>query len=477
MENCPDICFFDATQLRSLIQKGDVGVEEVVDAHLSQIKRFNPLVNAVITQAREDALQQARKMDRNLKNRGEKGPLFGIPVLLKDLTLTKDIRTTFGSPIYRDHIPRIDSIVVERLKKAGAILLGKTNTPEFGAGSQTFNEVFGSTKNPYDLSKTCGGSSGGSAVSLACGFAPLADGSDFGGSLRNPASFCNVVGFRPSSGRVPVWPKQSGWFNLSVAGPMGRTVKDVALMLSVMAGPDHRDPLSLDTEGVKFSGPLEKKFNKVKVGWSPDLGGLPVDAEVLDVIQSKRKIFEDLGCIVEDVTPDLTDADEIFEVLRAWHYDLCFGELMRTHKTRMKDTVIWNIEQGQKLSGNDLAQVEKMRTILFHRVSNFFKDFDYLITPTVQVLPFDVDQPYVKRINGLDLKTYIEWMRSCYRISVTGMPSISVPCGFSKSGLPVGIQIVGGFRQDFSVLQIAHAFEARTLYSRKRPALEKISLN
>ncbi len=465
------ICFMDVKMMAGLISRRDVSVEEVIQAHIQQIQKLNPTVNAVVTFTPEEALKQARLMDQQLKAGVPLGPLFGIPVLFKDLTHTNGIRTTFGSPIFKDFVPSADSIVVERLKEAGAICLGKTNTPEFGAGSQTFNQVFGSTKNPYDLTKTCGGSSGGSAVALACGFSPIADGSDFGGSLRNPASFCNVVGFRPSSGRVPVWPKESGWFPLTVAGPMGRTVGDVALMLSVINGYDSRDPISLDTNLKDLAGLLQTNFTGTRVAWSPTLGELPVQKEVLDIINLQQMTFESMGCDIEKATPDLEDSDEIFEGLRAWHYNVCFGDMMKTQKSQMKDTVIWNIEQGKKLSGSDLGRIEKKRTRLHARIISFFSKFDYLVAPVVQVLPFSIDMPYVTKINDVELDTYIEWMRSCYRISVTGLPAISVPCGFSEKGLPVGIQIIGGFRKDFEVLKLAHAFEKQTELWRRRPSL------
>ncbi len=471
MDNIEEFCFLDIASLVKLIFDKDVKAEEVIQAHVNRIEKLNGSVNAVVTFTPEKALKEARMVDQAIAAGRNVGPLAGIPVLYKDLTYTKGVKTTFGSPIYENFVPSVDSIIVERLKKSGAISLGKTNTPEFGAGSQTFNNVFGSTKNPYDLTKTCGGSSGGSAVAVACGFSPIADGTDFGGSLRNPASFCNVVGFRPSSGVVPVWPKTSGWFPLSVSGPMARTVKDLALMLSVMAGYDERDPISLDRSGAAMLRPLEKNFKDVRVAWSPTLGGLPVEAEVLSIIESQRKVFESLGCIVEEATPDLSDADEIFEVMRAWHYDVCFGELFDTKKSQMKDTVLWNIEEGKKLSGTDLAKIENKRTKLHEKIIQFQSQYDYLIAPAVQVLPFDVDQPFVTEINNVKLDTYIEWMRSCYRVSVTGLPAMSVPCGFSKTGLPVGVQIVGGFRKDFSVLQMGHAFESVTKFWQRKPVL------
>jgi amidase len=437
---------------------------------LQQIERTNPLVNAIVTLLPEAALDAARGIDARIARGEDCGPLGGLPVAHKDLAVTKGVRTTFGSPIFTDFVPEHDAVIVERLKNNGAVTVGKSNTPEFGAGSQTFNQVFGATCNPYDLQRTCGGSSGGAAAALASGMVALADGSDLGGSLRNPASFCNVVGLRPSSGRVPDWPTPSAWFPLSVLGPMARTVSDVALMMTAIAGPDPRSPISIEQPGALFSQPLERDFNGVRIAWSRDLGGLPVDAQVTGVLESHRKVFEELGCVVEEADPDLSDADEIFQVMRAWRLELSHGELLKMHREQMKDTVVWNIEQGVVLSGPQLAAAERKRTLLFHRMREFMDNYDFLVAPVVQVLPFDVNKPYVTEINGQTLETYIDWMKSCYWISVSGQPALSVPSGFSANGLPVGLQIVGRYHDDFGVLQIGHAFEQATGYWKQRPA-------
>ena len=373
--------------------------------------------------------------------------------------------------MFKDFIPDEDALIVERLKKAGAITIGKTNTPEFGAGSQTYNEVFGETLNPYDLSKTCGGSSGGAAVALACGMISIADGSDMGGSLRNPASFCNVVGFRPSPGRVPTWPDLVGWFPLTVEGPMARTVEDTALMLSVISGPDPRSPIAITEPGSQFARPLERDFKGVRVAWSRDLGGLPVDPRVTAVIEGQRHAFESLGCLVEDCEPDLTGADEIFKVWRAWRFELAFGELLQTHRDKLKDTVIWNIQEGMKLTGPQIGAAERRRTELYHRVRQFMETYEFLILPVSQVPPFDVNERWLTEINGVKMDTYIDWMKSCYYITVTGLPAISVPCGFTPEGLPVGVQIVGRHQDDLGVLQLAHAFEQATHFWKQRPAV------
>ena len=464
-----DLCFLPATELVQLIRARKVSAVEVMREHLRQIERVNPRVNAIVTLVPERALAGAAEIDKRLAGGEAVGPLAGLPVAHKDLAPTKGIRTTFGSPIYRDYVPDVDAVAVERLRAAGAVTLGKTNTPEFGAGSQTFNAVFGATANPYDVSRTCGGSSGGAAVALACGMVPIADGSDLGGSLRNPASFCNVFGLRPSAGRVPNWPAFSGWFSLSVLGPMARNARDAALMLSAMAGPDRRSPITSEEPGSRFAAPLDRDFRGTRIAWCADFGGLPFEPEVLRVTGASRGVFEKLGCEVEDATPDFRDADEIFQVMRAWSFELSYGELLRTHRGQLKDTVAWNIEQGVKLTGPDLAAAERKRTALFHRMREFMENYEFIVAPVVQVLPFDLAQPYVTEIAGVELATYLDWMKSCYWISVTGQPAASVPAGFSGNGLPVGIQIVGRYRDDFGVLQLGHAFEQATGYGARRP--------
>ncbi|MDI3340262.1 MAG: amidase [Sphaerobacter sp.] len=470
MGGADEICFMTARELAARIRRRELSAREVMEAHLAQIARVNPLVNAIVSQVpEEEALALADAADAALARGDEVGPLHGLPIAHKDLEETKGLRTTFGSPIYRDYIPERDTLLVERLKRAGALTIGKTNVPEFGAGSQTFNPVFGPTRNPYDLSKTCGGSSGGAAVALACGMLPIADGSDTGGSLRNPGNFNNVVGFRPSAGRVPTWPAAMGWSTLGVKGPLARTVGDVALLLSAMAGPDPRSPIALPEPGSVFARPLERDFRGVRVAWSRDLGGLPVDPRVTAVLESQRHVFADLGCVVEEATPDLRDADEIFHVLRALHFAVRHAEHLERHRDLLKDTVIWNTEAGLKLSALDVGRAEVKRTLLYHRVRAFMEEYEFLICPVNQVPPFPVEQPYPTEINGVPMESYIAWMKSAYYITVTGLPAISVPCGFTPEGLPVGVQIVGRYRDDFGVLQLANAFEQATQVWRRRP--------
>ncbi|HEX9438375.1 MAG TPA: amidase [Roseiflexaceae bacterium] len=464
-----EICFLTAAELARRIRTKELSCAEVMEAHLAQIAWVNPRVNAIVTLLPEQAMQQARAADETLARGAQASPLHGLPIAHKDLFPTKGIRTTFGSPIFKDFVPDQDALIVERLRRAGAITIGKTNTPEFGAGSQTYNPVFGATLNPYDLTKTCGGSSGGAAVALACGMLPIADGSDMGGSLRNPANYCNVVGLRPSPGRVPSWPAEAGWFPLTVDGPMARTVQDVALMLSAIAGPDARSPIAIAEPGLRFAQPLERDFTGVRIAWSRDLGGLPVDPRVTAALDAQRHVFEALGCAVADEEPDWSGADEAFKAWRAWHFELMRGVLLDTHRDQLKDTVIWNIEAGKQITGPELGEAERKRTRLYHRVRSFMEQYEFLALPVSQVPPFDVKQPYISEINGVPMETYIDWMRSCYYISVTGLSAISVPCGFTPEGLPVGVQIVGRHQDDWGVLQLAYAFEQATGFWKRRP--------
>jgi amidase len=467
-----DLCFMTASELVERLRTKQLSAREVMVAHLAQIERVNPKVNAIITLLpAEQLMAQAVAADETIARGEAVGLLHGLPIAHKDLANTKGIRTTQGSPIFKDFVPDQDDLIIERLKQGGSITIGKTNVPEFGAGSQTFNPIFGATLNPYDTSKTCGGSSGGAAVALACGMIPLADGSDMGGSLRNPANFCNVVGFRTAPGRVPAWPKLTAWSPWSVPGPMARTVADVALMLSVIAGPDVRAPIAIAEPGSIFRRPLERDFKGTRIAWSRDLGSFPVDRRVTAVIDSQRSTFASLGCIVEEGEPDFRDADEIFKVWRAWSFAASYSELLKTHRDQIKETVIWNVEEGLKLTGPQLAQAEIKRTQLYHRVREFLERYEFLILPVSQVPPFDVATEYITEIDGVPMATYIDWMQSCYFITVTGLPAISVPCGFTAEGLPVGVQIVGRHQDEFGVLQLAHAFEQATGFGQRRPAV------
>lgn len=464
-----ELCFLPAREQRARIETRDVSARELLEAHLARIDAVNPRLNAIVTLAEESAREAAREADERQAAGRPLGPLHGLPIAYKDLTMTAGIRSTMGSPLLEHHVPASDDLIVTRLRAAGAITIGKTNTPEFGAGSQTFNPVFGATRNPYDPTKTCGGSSGGAAVALATGMLPIADGSDMGGSLRNPASYCNVFGFRPSAGRVPIVPARNGWASLGVLGPMARTVGDAALVLSAMAGPDPRAPLSLPEPGASFARPLERAFAGVRVAWATDLGGLPFDSRVLATVATARAPLSELGCIVEDAEPDLAGADAAFQTQRSLSFLTGFDGLGDEALGIVKDTVREEVRAARTLTAQDVVRAEHRRTELHVRLQAFFERFEFLVAPVTQVPPFDVETPYPTTVAGVAMSTYTEWMRSCSRISATGHPAASVPCGFTDDGLPVGLQIVGRYRDDWGVLQLAHAFEQATHVGRRRP--------
>ncbi|MEV0419775.1 amidase [Streptosporangium canum] len=458
--------YLTATEMLELLRTRQVSAVELLRAHLSRIEEVNPRVNAVVTLVAERALREAEEADRDLARGRWRGPLHGLPVAHKDLADTAGIRTTYGSPLFADHVPDADCLIVRRMREAGAITVGKTNTPEFGTGSQTVNEIFGATRNPYDLSRSAGGSSGGAAAALASGMVPLADGSDMGGSLRNPASFCNVVGLRPTPGRVPSPSPTAAWFTLGVPGPMARTVEDLALLMSVVAGFDAASPLAVAGSGAVFTEPLELDLTGLRVAWSPDLGGLPVDVETAKVTAQAPAVLAGLGARVERVELDLSDAEDAFRTYRAWHYALSYGDLPQD---RLGPNVRWNVERGRAVTGADLARAERLRSGLYRRMTAFFGAYDFLIAPVSQVPPFPVDAPYVSEINGEALPDYLAWMRSAYWISVLHAPAASVPCGFTAGGLPVGVQIVGRPFADLEVLRLAHAFERATGHGARRP--------
>ena len=472
-DQTPDeICFLRAIDMLDAIRKKKLSSREVVQAHLRQIRRLNSRVNAIVTLVPEDELMaQASAADEALAHGRWLGPLHGLPVAVKDLHETAGIRTTYGSPLHKSYVPDFDCRVVQREKQAGAIVIGKTNVPEFGLGSQTFNPVFGPTRNPYDLTKTCGGSTGGGAVALACGMVPLADGSDMGGSLRNPPNFCNVVGLRPSPGRVSNVPTQLGWFTLPVSGPVARNVADCAFFLSILAGFDRHSPISIDQSGNQFAQTLERRdFKGVRVAMFKDLG-LPWEPEVRQAVQAQRAVFESLGCVVVDAEPDFRDANECFLAWRHWSTELAFGDLLEKHGDKLNAYIHWHVEEGRKLTGPYLSRVEARRTALFQRMCGFKGEFDFFVLPVNQVLPFDVATPYPTAIHGVAMENYLAWMKSAYYISAAGNPAISVPCAFSPNGLPIGMQIVGRHHDDWGVLQLAYAFEQATNVGRRRPPI------
>ncbi len=465
-----DLCFLPATELVAMVRDRRVSARELLEAHLARIERVNPTVNAIVTLDVEGARSAADAADRATAAGERVGPLHGLPVAHKDTHLTGGMRTTWGSPLHADFVPSQDELVVERMHRAGAVRVGKTNVPEFAAGSHTFNTVFGVTRNPYRADVSAGGSSGGAAAALATGMVALAEGSDMGGSLRNPAAFCNVVGLRPSPGRVPSHPVQMGWSTLSVQGPLGRTVADVALGLSVLAGPDPRSPISLPEAGGVFATDLSRDLRGLRVAWAPDLGGLiPVDRAVRDVLAGQVEVFERLGATVTEACPDLSGADEVFDVLRSWHFVAAMGDVVARHPDQVKAAIRWNVERGRALTGEDVSRAEVRRTRLHLRVVEFFDRYDVLLTPTTQVVPFDADAEYPTVVEDERQDSYLGWMRSCSSISATGLPALSVPAGFTDDGLPVGLQVVGPPRGDRRVLEVGHAFEQATRHGQRRP--------
>jgi amidase len=465
-----EICFMEATALIELVRTKKVSSLEIMKAHLNQIARVNPRVNAIVSLVDEEhLLAQARAADDALAQGKWLGALHGLPIAVKDLHATKGILTTFGSPIFKDFLPDADCLLVERQKNAGGIVVGKTNVPEFGLGSQTFNSVFGTTLNPYDLTKTCGGSTGGGAVALACGMVPLADGSDYGGSLRNPPNFCGVVGLRPSPGRVPNTPAELAWQPFAVAGGVARNVKDLAYFMSVLAGPDDRVPISIDRPASQFTQPLEgRNFKGTRVAMFHDMG-LPWEPEVKEAVRAQAKVFSSLGCEVEEAEPDFRDANECFLGWRHWSLECRFADLITAHGDQLNEYIQWHVEEGRKLTGPYLSRLELKRSALYQRVREFMEKYEFFILPVNQVLPFAVSQSYPTEINGKKMENYLAWMKSAYYISATGNPAASVPCGYSNSGLPIGVQIVGRHHDDWGVLQMASAFARATNLEERRP--------
>ncbi len=470
--NTNDLGFMTARDLVAAVKKKTLSPVEIIESILKRIEQVNPKVNAYCTVAGEMAREEAKKAEAKVVRSEALGPLHGVPVSIKDLTPTAGIRTTSGSKIFEFFVPQEDALVVQRLKAAGAIVIGKTNTPEFGAGANTYNAVFGATRNPWKLSHTCGGSSGGAAVALACGLAPLASGTDLGGSLRIPASFCGVVGFRTSPGVVPDFPKLLAWDTLSVGGPMARTVGDTAIMLAAVAGQDDRCPLSFPVDGRAFISAVERAdIRGLRVAWSPNLRLTQVDREVLSVAEAAARRFAELGCTIEQSEPDFSEVREVIRVTRALRMVALHADKLDRWRKQMNPILVANIEQGFPLTAQEIAEAEKKRTDIYQGVRQFFEKYDFLLTPTVAVPPFPVETPFPKEINGQAITSYTDWFLLTYAISITGLPAISVPCGFTADGFPVGLQIVGRRLSETTVLRAAAAFEAMNPWADKKPAV------
>jgi amidase len=462
-----------ARAMAAAVRAGDISARELLDLHLTRIDAVNPAVNAIVSLDVERARQSAGEADDRLASGAEVGPLHGIPFAFKDTHEVAGWHTTFGSPLRADYVPRRDELIVERIRRAGAVPIGKTNVPEWAAGSHTFNPVFGTTLNPYDLGRSAGGSSGGAAAALASGMVPLADGSDMGGSLRNPASFCNVVGLRPTLGRVPEWPTTNAWAVLSTGGPMARDVDDLALLLSVIAGPSRRAPMSLETPGSAFAPPIaDTGLQGVRVALTVDLGGvIAVDSSVAEIVSAQAATFEGLGATVDDAFPSLPSADPAFRTLRAWQFYNRFNRLVAHRPDDFKQSLRDNIALGAALTGEDVARAFRQATTTMDRMRVFFETHDVLAMPVSQVPPFSADIEYPTAINGVEQASYLDWMRSAYLITVTGCPAISVPAGFTADGLPVGLQLVTAPRTDRRLLEIARTLEQATRAGQRRPEL------
>ncbi len=450
-----------AREMAAAVASREISARELLDLHLVRIAERNPELNALVSLDEDRARAGAAEADEALASGADVGALHGLPFAFKDTHAVAGWRTTYGSTLFADHVPEQDELVVERVRGAGVVTIGRTNVPEFAAGSHTFNRVFGTTLNPVDPRFSAGGSSGGAACALAAGMVPLAEGSDMGGSLRNPASFCGVVGLRPSLGRVPEWPLYNQWEPTSVAGPMARNVGDLALLLSVLAGPDPRAPHALGDPGAAFAPPLApRSLAGLRVACSVDLGGaLVVDHAVADVVRASAARLSDAGATVTEAQPDLSLAEDTFRTLRAWHFQAKFATLLAEHPTSFKATLEANIRAGESLTGADVARAYTQRTALSETMRVFFGDHDVLLLPTSQVPPFPADQEFPETINGRQMPDYLAWMRSAYFITVTGCPAISVPAGTTSDGLPIGIQLVARHGADRRLLEVAAAVE------------------
>jgi amidase len=476
-----EIVKMDGAALAAAIRSRQASCVEVMTAYLDHIERINPKVNAIVAlQDRKQLLTQASERDAQLSRGDPIGPLHGFPHAVKDQHPVKGIRSTQGTPILKDFIPTADALVVERLRGAGAIIIGKTNIPEFGLGSHTYNPVFGVTRNAYDQTRSAGGSSGGAAVALALRMLPVADGSDYGGSLRNPAGWNNVFGFRPSIGRVPSDARDVWNPSMGVTGPMARNVTDLAMLLSVQAGYDARAPLSLDGNGAEFAKGLEKDFTGTRIGWLGDFNGwAPYEPGVLEVCGIALKAFESIGCSVEEVLPDypLDAVWRAFVQLRFWRQ----GETLLPHyndpstRALLKPEAIFEIENGLKLSAFDVTAASVTRTEWHHSVNRLFERYDFLVAPTAQVFPFDVDIHWPQEIAGTKMQTYHEWMKAVCLVTMSGCPALAAPAGFGPEGLPIGLQIIAPNHRELSCLQLAQAYERVTDWTNKRlpPLLEQ----
>ncbi len=472
----PELLEMDAVTLGKRVKAKEVSCREVMDAFLNHIERINPVVNAIVSlQDRETLLRQSDERDAQLARGEYLGWLHGFPQAVKDLTATKGILTTQGSPLLKNFVPEADAFLVERMKKSGAIIIGKTNTPEFGLGSQTYNTVFGTTLNAYDQKKTAGGSSGGAAVSVALHMQAVADGTDFFGSLRNPPAFNNVFGLRPSYGRIPAGPAEEIFVGqLSIPGPIGRTVSDVALLLSVMAGHDSRSPGSLEQDPGVFLEPLKRDFHGTRIAWLGNFDGyLAMEPGVLDLCQDSFKAFERMGCNLEQAKPDFPSEKSWATLVTLRHW-LTAGHLGHFYddaaqREQLKPEVQWEVEGGLRLSARDVYKASVSRSSFYQVINHMFKTYDYLLMPSAQVFPFDAEVHWPQKIDGKKMDTYHRWMEVGLLATLSGCPVMNVPVGLNKDGLPMGMQIIGRNYADLAVLQLAYSYEQSTQWVSRHP--------
>jgi amidase len=470
----PELVSVSAVELSQKIKAKQVSCVEVMQTYLAHIERFNPKVNAIVSlQPAEELLRQARERDAQL-GRGEYlGWMHGFPHAVKDLAATKGIRTSNGSPLF-DGIPDEDELFVERLRRNGVILIGKTNVPELGFGSQSYNPVFGTTLNAYDQTKCAGGSSGGAAVSLALRMLPVADGSDMMGSLRNPAGFNNIFGFRPSYGRVPSRGGELFMHTLSTDGPMGRWAGDVAMLLSVMAGADPRAPFSIEQDPAMFAESLKRDFKGTRVGWLGNFDGyLEMQPGILEVCQKSFQAFQSFGCVVEPTKPDFAMA-KLWDAWLTLRQSLTAGGLGAFYKdpakrAKLKPEIQWEIEGGLNVTAMELQHASQVRSDWYRALLKLFQSYDYLLLPSAQVFPFDAQEHWPREINGKKMDTYHRWMEVVIPATMAGLPAISVPVGFGTAGLPMGMQVIGKPHADLAVLQIANAYEQAAPWVRDYP--------
>jgi amidase len=463
LEPPSELCRLSAVEAVDLLKRGEVGPLDLIEAAARRIEATDGQINALPTLCLERARDHARRIMAEKREVERPGAwLAGLPVAIKDLEDVAGVRTTYGSPIYADHVPDRSDILVERLESRGAIVIGKSNTPEFGAGASTFNDVFGKTRNPWNLDKSVAGSSGGSAAAVAAGQVWLASGSDLGGSLRTPAAFNAVVGLRPSPGRVAHGPASLPFSTLSVAGPIARTAVDAALFLDAMTGQHPEDPLSLPAHAVSFLEAARAPQRPARIAYSPDLGLFPVAREVAEVCRQAAEHFAGMGVVVEEACPDLSDAVPVFQTLRAALYAAEMAPLLEDHRALLKPEVIWNTEKGLALSADEIGRAELARAALYRRVAAFFETYDLLLCPTAIVAPFDVDVRYVEEVEGHRFDNYVEWIGITFAITLTACPALSAPAGFTAEGLPVGLQIIGPPRGESRALAAAALLEQAT---------------